>query len=264
MTPVLRRTLTRELRSIIGWAVGVGLIALVTLASWPAIGESAEDFSEVLDNLPEAITAFFGEGIADFSAAGIVGSRLYGTIGLGLFVAYAVSRGARGIAGEEGDGTLELLVTQPLSRRAIAVDKLIAMLVGLAGLVLLELVLLLVALPLVDLSFPAGNIAGATVGLYLLSALFGSLAFAVGAGTGRRGLAVGVGGGLAGGAFLLAGFGSLVEGLAPIADLSPFAVYDGTTVLAEGVGAGPLLAFLAGAVLFAVAGIAAFERRDLS
>ncbi len=264
MTPVLRRTLAREVRGILGWVVGVVMISLVTLGSWPAIGESAEDFSEVLDNLPEAITAFFGEGIADFSAAGIVGSRLYGTIGMALFIAYAISRGARGIAGEEGDGTLELLVTQPLSRRAIAVDKLVAMLVGLAVLVVVELVLLVVAMPLVDLSFPAGNIAGASIGLYLLSAMFGCLAFGVGAATGRRTLAVGVAGGLAGGLFLLAGFGALVEALEPIAEVSPFAVYDGTTVLADGLGVGPMLAFLATAVAFAAAGLMAFDRRDLS
>lgn len=264
MTVVLSRTLLRERRPIIGWAVGVALIALITLASWPAIGDSADDFSEMMDELPEAITAFFGEGIADFSAAGIVGSRLYGTIGLALFVSYAISRGARAIAGEEGDGTLELLVVQPISRRAIAIDKVVAMLVGLAGLVLLELVILVIAMPLVDLSFGAGEIAGATIGLYLLSAMFGALAFAVGASTGRRVAAVGVAGGTAGGLFLLAGFGALVDSLEPVADLSPFAIYDGTRVLLEGFGIGPMLAFAAVAFVCIVVGVAFFERRDLS
>lgn len=264
MTPVLGRTLLRERRPIIGWAFGVGVIAAITLASWPAIGDSADDFSEIMDELPEAITAFFGDGIADFSAAGVVGSRLYGTIGLALFVSYAISRGARAVAGEEGDGTLEMLVVQPISRRAIAVDKAMAMLIGLAALVLLELLILVVAMPIVDLSFGAGKVAAATVGLYLLSAMFGSLAFAVGAATGRRGAAVGVAGGAAGGLFLLAGFGALVDALEPVADVSPFAVYDGSRVLAQGLGVVPVLAFAALTLLGIVVGVLAFDRRDLS
>lgn len=264
MTAVLHRTLLRERRPIIGWAIGVIAIAVITLASWPAIGESSDDFSDILDQMPEAITAFFGDGIADFSAAGIVGTRLYGTIGLALFVSYAISRGARAIAGEEGDGTLEMLVVQPISRREIAIDKAAAMLIGLAALVLLELVILVIAMPIVDLSFPASRVAAATVGLYLLSAMFGGLAFAVGAATGRRGAAVGVAGGTAGGLFLLAGLGALVEAIEPVADLSPFAVYDGSSVLARGIGPLPLVVFAFLTLVVIAAGVFTFDRRDLS
>lgn len=264
MTAVLSRTLRRERRGIIGWAVGVALIAAITLASWPSIGESADDFSDMMEGLPDALTAFFGEGIAEFSAAGVVGSRLYGTIGLALFVSYGISRGARGIAGEEGDGTLELLVVQPISRRAIAVDKVLAMLAGLGALVLLELVILLIAMPLVNLSFGAAEIAGATVGIYLLAAMFGALSFAVGAATGRRAVAVGVAGGTAGGLFLLAGLGALIDALEPVGELSPFSVYDGTQVLLDGFGIVPMIVFAAIAVVCVAVGIALFERRDLA
>ncbi|WP_108664618.1 ABC transporter permease subunit [Euzebya rosea] len=264
MTPVLGRTLARERRPILGWVVGVALITLITVASWPGIAESSADFEEILANLPAALTAFFGEGIASFSAAAIVGSRLYGTIGMALFIGYAVSRGARGIAGEEGDGTLELLVTLPVSRTAVAVDKVVAMLLGLSGLVVLELVMLLVAMPLVDLDFAVGNVLAASVGVYLLSALFGGLAFAVGAATGSRGAAVGIAGGLAGGLFLLTGFASLVDWLEPLSAISPFSAYDGTVVLSEGLGAGTPLVFAALVVLLVAVGVAAFDRRDLS
>jgi ABC-2 type transport system permease protein len=264
MTAVLSRTLARERHGLVGWLIGIGLLGLVTSGSWPSVEGSSEELGQVLDNLPDALTAFFGEGIASFSAAGIVGSRLFGTIGLALFIGFAVSRGASAIAGEEQDGTLELIVTQPVSRTAVAVDKVVAAGLALAVLVLAQMLLLLVMMPLVGLDFAVAHVVGASAGLYLLAGLFGALAFATGAATGNRALAVGVGAGSAAGLFLLSGLGGLVEALEPVADLSPFAAYDGTAVLASGVDWGALALFgLVGLALVAL-GILAFDRRDLT
>ena len=264
MTPVLYQTLRKERRAITGWTIGVVLIVAITLGSWPGIAESSADFEQLFDNLPDALTAFFGEGIANFSAAGIVGSRLFGTIGLALFISYAVSRGARGIGGEQEQGTLELLVVSPHSRAAIAVDKAVAVLVGVTALIGLELALVLVLMPVVGLDFGLGNVVLAAVGLLLLAAMFGAVAFAVGAVTGSRSRAVGVAGGAAGALFLLTGFGGLVEGLETVAELSPFSHYDGSVVLQDGLSPWVLVVFALVAVAFCASGIAGFARRDLS
>lgn len=264
MTAVLTRTLARERRPMLGWLAGIGVLSLVTIGSWPAVEGSAADLEQVLAGLPDAITAFFGEGIADFSAAGIVGSRLFGSIGLALFIGFAVSRGARAIAGEAQDGTLELLVTQPVSRVAVAVDKVVAAALALAVLIVVQMVLLLVSVPLVDLGFAWQDVVAASAGLYLLSGIFGALAFAVGAATLNRQLAVAVAAGLAAVLFLLTGLGGLVDGLEPVADLSPFTAYDGTRVLAEGVEVLPLAIFAALSVLLVAVGLAVFDRRDIA
>ncbi len=264
MTPVLRRTLQTERRALAGWLAGIGLLVVVTAGSWPAVKDSSAQLETVLADLPPAFSAFLGDGIATFSAAGVVGSRLFGTVGLAAFISFAVSRGARAIAGEEQDGTLELLVTQPLSRTHLATDKLTATFLSLALLVTAQMVLLLVAMPVVGLDFAVWHVVGASVGLYLLSAMFGMLAFAVGAATGNRSLAVGVGAGTAGGLFLLGGLGALVEAFKTVADLSPFRHFDGTTVLADGVAWVPVVGFGVVAVVLAVVGVARFDGRDLS
>lgn len=264
MTAVLRRALRTERRSLLGWVLGVAALVLVTAGSWPAVADSTDDLAQVLEDLPPALSAFFGEGIASFSAAAVVGSRLFGTIGLALFLGYAISRGARAIAGEEGEGTLELLVTQPLSRTSIAVAKVVATWLVLAGLVVLQQVLLLALVPVVGLDFGLAEVVAASAGLYLLAVLFGMLAFAVGSATGNRPLAVAVAAGSAAALFLLAGFGALVPWLADVAAYSPFARYDGTVVLAEGIDVGALGVFTVLAVVLVAIGIAAFDRRDLS
>jgi ABC-2 type transport system permease protein len=264
MTPVLGRTLRDERRPMIGWAIGIAALGLVTTGSWPAMAGSTDELGAVLENLPPAMSAFFGDGFTSFSAAAVIGSRLFGTIGLALFIGFAISRGADAIAGEEADGTLELLVTQPLSRAAIAVDKVIAAWLALAGLVVLQQVLLLGMLPAVGLSFAPSRVMGASLGLYLLALLFGMLAFAVGAATGNRRAAVAVSASLAAGAFLLAGLGSLVPAFETAAAYSPFARFDGTVVLEQGLDVVAAAWHAGMAVLLTALGIVAFDRRDLT
>lgn len=264
MSPVLRRTLAVERRPILGWAVATLLIVLVTAGSWPGIADAGAEVEQILENLPDALTAFFGDSIGSFSAASVVGSRLFGTIGMALMIGYAVSRGARNLAGEEAAGTLEVVITQPISRTAVAVDKVGAMLVCLAGLVALEVVALLVMMPLVGLDLAVGRVLAAATGLYLLAAMFGCIAFAVGAATGRRTAAVAVGGGGAGALFLLTGLGALVEGLEAVARISPFTHYDGAAVLAGGLSPLPPLVFALVGLAAVLAGTVAFRRRDLA
>lgn len=264
MTPVLGRTLWQERRTILGWVVGIAVLVLITCGSWPAVRSSAADFEEILRNMPPALTAFFGEGFADFSAAGIVGTRLFGTVGLGIFIGYAVSRGARAIAGEEQDGTLELIVTQPWPRRTIAVDKVVALMLSLAALVTGQFLLLLLLMPAVGLDFVLGNVMAASAGLYVLSALFGALAFAVGAATGRRARAVGVGAGTAAGLFVAGGIAGLIDGLEVLADISPFTHFDGAAVLTRGLSWMPVALNAVMAVVLIAVGVTLFDRRDIS
>ncbi|MGI9017661.1 MAG: ABC transporter permease subunit [Euzebya sp.] len=264
MTVILRRTLATERRSMVGWVLGLALLGVITAGTWPAVRDAGEEFSAALQNLPQALTAFLGEGLTDFSAAGLVGSRQFGSIGMAVMIGFAISRGARAVAGEEGNGTLELLVTQPLSRAAVAVAKVLSTLLALALLVLAQMGLLLAMMPVVGLDFAVADVIGASAGLYCLAGMFGMVSFAVGAATGNRGSAVGVAAGLAAALFVLSGLGVLVEGLAPVADLSPFHLYDGSTVLADGVNVTAVSVFAALAVALVVGGILAFERRDLS
>lgn len=264
MRHVLHRTLWSERRDALGWILGVLGLVGVTAGSWPAVEGSSADLEQLLGDLPPALTALFGEGITSFSAASVVGSRLFGSIGLIVAIGYAVSRGARSLAGEEGDGTMELLVTQPISRARIATAKLTATWLGLAVLVLVQQVALLAISPGVGLDFGLGAVAAASLGLYLLAALFGMLAYATGALTGNRGRAVAVAGGSAAALFLLAGLAQLIPDLEALARWSPFARYDGTLVLTDGLDVPAMAVVAVVALALAVAGTAIFERRDLT
>ena len=108
----------QELRArrgaIIGWTLGLGLYAFFSLSIFPEIGLEFADLE-----LPE-----FYDYLGDFSDIGTVQGFFdaqflaYLPLLLGIFV---IGAGTRTLAGEEDDGTLEMLVTLPIPRWQVVV-----------------------------------------------------------------------------------------------------------------------------------------------
>jgi ABC-2 type transport system permease protein len=103
----------------------------------------------------------------------------------------------------------------------------------------------------------------ATWGTIALGLLFGSLAFAVGAGTGRRSLALTVASAVAVATYTLNGLAGSVKAAHGLRFLSPFHWFLGRNMLAQGIAPEGLTLPIAFAAVFAVVGIWRFLRRDL-
>ena len=98
----------------------------------------------------------------------------------------------------------------------------------------------------------------------LLAIAFGSIALAVGAGTGRRSVAIGLTAGIAAGSYLIDVLALSVDGLGWLQRLSPFFFYREADPIAHGLD--PWDAAVLGAIAIVATGIAvaAFDRRDLA
>ena len=171
--------------------LGVG--TLVSL--WPTVRGNA-DVERLVEDLPATVRVLIGSqaAIPLSSAPGYLQARLFSTLLPILLVVYGIGLGGSAIGGAEEDGTLELIVTAPVTRRRVAVERFAAS------------VVLLTVIAAVGLAATVGL--GAAVGLFddlslartfvatLAVAAFAflhlALAFAVGAHTGRRGPAISV------------------------------------------------------------------------
>lgn len=219
------------------------------------------DLQPYIENLPEGVVNALGyDQIA--IPGGYLESTVYGLLGPVLLLVFAISHGARLLAGREEDGTLELELTAPVARSRVLLGRLLALwldLVVLAAVVAGVTVLLTRALGVaVGLT---GIVAGAS-GLLLLALAFGTLAMTVGAATGRRALALGVPAGLAVLGYILHAAGPTL-GVTWMTAVSPWSWYLGESPLTQGFDPEGL-ALLAGVTLVAVvAGLPAFDRRDL-
>lgn len=256
---VLTGVLRTNRRSLLLWALAVAAVTALYTAFYPSVGGGQMD--AMLESMPaELVTAMGFDSMA--TAAGYVSSTVYSLLGAVLTLVCAIGLGARLVAGQEEDGTLELELSAPVSRWRIYAERLAALWLTVLVLVAALSASLGVLSAALDLGLSATNVAAAGTGLLLFGGAMGTVAFAVGAATGRRGTALGTAAAVAVAAYLLSYLSPVAE--APwMEDISPFHWYIGAEPLSTGFD-GPGLALLGAlAVLAALAGAVSFARRDL-
>lgn len=262
---VLLASLRALRRSFAWWAAGlVGLVALM-VSVYPTVRDNP-DLNELVQSYPEALKAFiaFGGELDYVSAAGYLGSELFSFMVPLLFLVAAVGNGAGAIAGEEERGTLELLLSAPVRRWHVVVEKLAALVVELVGLGAVLWLGLWIGARVVGMEISAGHLGAATVDAGALALAYGAIALMLGAATGRRGLAIGVSVAAAVAAYLLNSLAVLVSALEPLRPASPFYHYAASDPLRAGLDLAHLSVLLAIAAGAGAVAMAAFDRRDVS
>jgi ABC-2 type transport system permease protein len=263
---LLRNPFTKSLfdsrRSLLGWTLAIVFVGAGYASFWPTI--QTPEMTEALSNYPKGLLEAFN--YSDLTtAAGYLGSAVYGLLVPLLVAVFAIAAGTRAVAGDEEAGTLDLPLAHPVSRQRLGLQRYAAIAVGVV------VICALLGLALIALSGPAdfsgvgaGDLAAMSLHLVLFGLLFAALAYAVGAATGRRALALGVSAGVAVLGYLANSVIPQVDGLAWVRDLSPFGWLLAGKPLVNGVQWGDV-GLLAGvtAVLVA-AGTWLFTRRDVA
>jgi ABC-2 type transport system permease protein len=264
LASVLTKVLRDQRRSLLGWSVSLVVLIAMYVAIWPSVRDQPA-MSTFLDQMPETFRSLFAASGADMSTpVGYVQVELLSFMGPIAVLVYAIASGVGAISGEEDRHTMDLLLANPVSRSRVVLDKFVAMALGtflLAGVTGLALLL---EGRVVDMGLPAGNVAAAMLHMALLGVVFGTLALALSASTGRSGLSRGIPGIVAVVAYIVNGLAPMVDWLEPLQKLSPFYQYIGHDPLRTGVAGGSvLIAVVTVAVLVAVA-VLGFRRRDVA
>jgi ABC-2 type transport system permease protein len=261
MRSVFVKSLHDQRRALAGFGLGTILMVLLETAIWPSIS-SIPSLDSFLAGYPEAMRRMFD--LEEFgTGTGFVNAELFSALVPVLFLAFAIARGSRSIAGEEASGTLDVLLVTRVTTTRLVVEQAAALLVSLLALGGVLYLAVLGGSAVFGMGIGAADLLAATLASVGLAVEFGWLALAVGAVTGRRGISIGVATAAAVAAYLLYVAGELVEAIEPWQPLSPF-----DQALSGGpIGAGFQLAHLAmpltGAVLLALA-LPVFAHRDIA
>lgn len=252
-------------RSFAWWTLGLIFFVALILAVWPTVKDSPS-IAKLYESYPEALKAFtsFGGTVDYGTPAGYLGAELFSFMVPLLFLIAAIGAGARAIAGEEESGTLDLLLSNPVSRIRLALKKLGALGVELVALGIVLLASLAVGASVESMKIGVDHLAAATFDAVLLALCFGAIAFLVGSATGRRGWAIGGTSALAVAAYLLNSLAPLVPALKDIQPISPFYHYAASDPLSSGLDAGHIVVLLAILVVASALAPLAFDRRDLA
>ncbi|MDO8122221.1 ABC transporter permease subunit [Isoptericola sp. b490] len=255
---IVQGVLRARRRGIGWWSVAVAGVAALYALFFPMM--QTMDTDAMLASFPEAVVNALGWDALS-SGAGYLHMTVFGLVGMAVLVACAVGAGARLIAGEEEAGLLELELAAPVSRTRVYLERLVVLLAAVALPVLATLVVLAVLDAVLAMEIPIGHLAGACLALWLFGVTIGAVSYAVGALTGRRGIALATGAGLAVLAYFASWAGPLAD-LDWLASISPYWWYAGHRPVVNGLdvsGMG-LLVTLTGVAV--ATGFWGFLRRD--
>ncbi len=264
---VARRLLVDRRTALMWWSLGIIAIVAFVVGLYPSI-QGKQGFEKLFNQLPAALKAMAGtqKGISIISPEGYLHGRLFATFAPLLLTIFGIGLGAYIVAGSEADGTLELLLSNPLTRRRLVVER-FSVLVGLV--VALGVLIAVTTIALKSFmggglrAIPAGRIFAASMGATCLALLHASLAFSVGCITGKRPLAVAAGAVVAIAGYLLHVLTLSVASLSWLAVISPWRWYLSEMIVVGGANANAIVTPLAVSAVAAIAGTSVFLRRDL-
>ena len=264
LASVFAKNLYDMRRGLIWWSVGLVLTNLMIVLFFPSIEESSAALTEYMDNLPPAMIALFGD-IQNFATIeGYLGLELFSFFLPALTLGFGIAYGGSAIGSEEDSGTLDVLLSYPISRRSVLTQKFGALAVFALLVLVTSTIGLLLGVAMVDSTIDAANLAAAVLNVGLLTLVFGTMTLAL-TGVGlNRGAASGIAAGLA-------AFTFLMNGLAPLADLpdalrhvTPWYYYDAAEVLVSGFVPANAAVLSVGIVILLVIGLVGFQRRDIA
>ncbi|HKC19432.1 MAG TPA: ABC transporter permease subunit [Candidatus Dormibacteraeota bacterium] len=258
---VFLKTLRDYRVAILGWGIGMGLVivspmaSVATLISTPAARAQLASLAQQF------------KWAADPVAAGTVGG--YATFKIGVFIllmaVWPLLAASRTLRGEEGSGSLDVLLALPRTRLSIAVQKLLAMATALLAMSAIVGLLAYAGGVAFKAEFNLADALTFGLNLALICAVFGAIALFVSQFTQERGTAAGITGGL----LIVFIVVDMVHRVIPNTDwfshLSPVYYYNLSKPLVPSYGsnAGAMLLLFGLTLVLSVGAVALFARRDV-
>ena len=242
---------------------GFGLLLMAFL--FAALHDQLKaDLSSLLDVIPSGMEAFIGDLSVATTPEGWLSIELFALFVPLAFAILGLALGSKMIGKEEDSGTLELLLSRPISRHHIVAEKALALGIILA----LPAALLWLGVFIGSLLFPFDvnlmYVAQATISAWVFGLGFGMMTFAAQATSGNRGIAVALGAGFLGLTWALNIIAELVSSLGNLKYASPLHYFNNPQTLISGLDMLYVVVLIAIALLGYVLAHIGFANRDIT
>jgi ABC-2 type transport system permease protein len=257
---VARLDISSRTRSMTGYSLGLAIYCLVVVAIYPAF-EHSTSLDKLISNDATA-AALFGISGKISTPGGWLNANIYANFFPLIMLLLTIGYGAACLAGQDEDGTLGLVVTLPLPRRSIVLQKVAAMALQAAAPALVVAVFVLVGRSF-HLIVSVGQLSSVSLSVLLMALDFGFFAMTVGAFTGRRGTAIGAGATLAAASYLVSSLAPVASWIAPARYASLFYWSVGRDQISSGVSVGDFTVLVVVGLLASFASVISFRRLDV-
>lgn len=255
-----KHTLRRMRGSIIGWGIGLFFYGLL-MASFFSSMQAMEDFTEMLENYPQEMLAFFPSISEIMTPQGYMDTYYFAYMTLIIGI-YAVSAGGNLLAADEEKGILDLLIAYPVSRSGFFWGRLAGFCVATAVILIISWLGWLIPVGNSGLGLDAIQLLRPFLPLFVILILFGvaALFFSMLLPSARS--AVGLSGALLVINFLLVGLSNINPDLQAVYELTPLYFYQGGSAVA-GVDWANLLGLAGITLVLALLAWWLFQRREI-
>jgi ABC-2 type transport system permease protein len=247
-------------RVTLAYTLGMALYTFVIVAIYPSFEHSTS-----LDNLTKnspTMAALFGAVGSLTSPSGWLNVNLYANLFPLVVLLATIGYGASCLAGADEDGTLGVVVTLPIRRWDITVQKVVTLSLQ-AALIVVVTAAVIAFGQLFDIHVGTASLLGASFGVLLLGIDLGLLALLIGALTGSRGVAIGIAAAVATASYLISSLASVVAWIHPTRIASLFYWSVGNNQLTSGLSLVDVFVLVITGIVLTVLSAAAFARLDL-
>ncbi len=258
---IFKKELRTGLVGFLVWCAVIGGLMAVCVGLYPSIAGSMEDVSALFAGMGDFSAAFGLDKLQFGSIMGFYGTECGNILGLGgAFYAALTAMGL--LAGEEGGHTAEFLLTHPVSRLRVCLEKLAALAVLIVGLNVLCFGCGAGGILIIGEEADWGGLLRYHGALLLMQLEIGALCFGLSAFLRRGGLGLAMG--LAALLYFTGILINLDGGLDWLRFVTPYYYADAGRVLDGEALAGPMLAGCALGALGAGAGLWWYGRKDIA
>jgi ABC-2 type transport system permease protein len=251
-----------QARSAAIWGVLLGLSGVMMVSIFPAIADGP-----ALEDLADSMPPGFMEaaGVEDLvsmgTITGFLQAELFGLIVPLALPFFAILAAANAIAGAEENGTIDVLMGNPLPRWQLVASYFVATAISLVGVLAIFGFFLWGSALFIDAELSLGTTAEGVFGTWPLALFFGGLAMLCSAIFHRRILAIGVSGAVLFVMYFFNVVSGLVEDLEFLKNFS--AIHHYGSPITDGIDWSSFAGLTGAALLLAAVAVLAFQKRDI-
>lgn len=264
MKAIIKWELWQRRWSIMWWTIGIAIFIIVNLAFYPAFKDQSQELSQALNGLPESAVSLFSDTGEFFSPVGYLSSQIYYLLLPLLLGILSISLGASLIGRDEKEGTIELLLSRPISRTKLLASKALAGVIISFIVGLVATLVIVITSKIVDLEVPLVDIALTAIVCWILSLSFGAVAFMISSFGRARIASIGIATIYALAGYIIASLISLASWLKWPAKGFPFDYYQPANILEANYNWLNMIFFIKLIILCAIISWLAFRKRDIT
>ena len=213
------------------WTAAIGFLLTVCVFIFPEMKGEMENLGDVFGSMGSFSDAFGMDQLNFGTLVGFYAIEWGNVLGLGGAF-YAAICAAGILSKEEKDGTAEFLLTHPISRRTVLMQKLAAIVIQITVMNMVVYLLSIGSMVLIGEAVPWKEVNLMHLAYYCLQLELGGICFGVSAFLRKGSLGVGLG------IAVMLYFANLISNMAEVAEglryITPFAYCDGADIVTKG------------------------------